>query len=197
MIKIDKVIVVEGKYDKIKLSKIVDATIITTDGFNIFKNKQKQKLIRKLADEKGILILTDSDSAGFVIRSFLKGIVDNSKISHAYIPDLYGKERRKNAPSAEGKLGVEGVSADTLRKCLENEGIEYKNTDKSQTITKTDLYTDGLFGKNNSKKKRAMLQKKLELPENMTANLLLDMLNILLNKQEYEKIIKEIDEQCE
>lgn len=197
MIKIDKVIVVEGKYDKIKLSEIVDATIITTDGFGIFKNKQKQKLIRKLADEKGILILTDSDSAGFVIRSFLKGIVDNSKISHAYIPDLYGKERRKNAPSAEGKLGVEGVSADTLRKCLENEGIEYKNTDKSQTITKTDLYTDGLFGKNNSKKKRAMLQKKLELPENMTANLLLDMLNILLNKQEYERIIKEIDEQCE
>lgn len=197
MIKIDKVIVVEGKYDKIKLSEIVDATIITTDGFGIFKNKEKQKLIRKLARERGILVLTDSDSAGFVIRSFLKGIVDASEISHAYIPDLYGKEKRKNAPSAEGKLGVEGVSADTLKKCLENAGIEYKSAYKTKTITKTDLYTDGLFGKNNSKKKRTILQKKLELPQNMTANLLLEILNILLSRQEYEKIIREIDEECE
>ena len=130
MIKIDEIVVVEGKYDKIRLSSVVDATIITTDGFGIFKNKEKQKLIRKLAQERGILILTDSDNAGFMIRSFLKGIVDNSKIRHAYIPDLYGKEKRKSSPSAEGKLGVEGMSEQVLRQSLDKAGIALSGGEK-------------------------------------------------------------------
>lgn len=195
MIKIDEVVIVEGKYDKIKLSSILDATVITTDGFGIFKNKEKQKLIRNLANERGILILTDSDSAGFVIRSFLKGIVDNSKIKHAYIPDLYGKEKRKSVASAEGKLGVEGVSTEVIEESLKKAGIICsKEQEKRKEITKTDLYEDGFFGKDNSKEKRLLLQKKLRLPENMTANLLLEMINIFLSFDEYKKIAKELEE---
>lgn len=193
MIKIDEIVVVEGKYDKIRLSSVVDATIITTDGFGIFKNKEKQKLIRKLAQERGILILTDSDNAGFMIRSFLKGIVDNSKIRHAYIPDLYGKEKRKSSPSAEGKLGVEGMSEQVLRQSLDKAGIALSGGEKKQRITKSRLYDDGFIGAKNSAEKRKKLQKKLDLPENLTSNLLVEIIDVLIDEEEYEKIVKEIE----
>lgn len=193
MIRINEIVVVEGKYDKIRLSSVVDATIITTEGFGIFKNKEKQKLIRRLADERGILVLTDSDNAGFMIRSFLKGIVDNSKIRHAYIPDVYGKEKRKTSPSAEGKLGVEGMSEQVLRNCLEQAGVACADGEVKQLITKTRLYDDGFVGAKDSSQKRKKLQKKLGLPENMSANLLLEMINLLVDEQQYESVVKEIE----
>lgn len=196
MIKIDEIVIVEGKYDKIRLSSVVDATIITTDGFGIFKNEQKQKMIRKLADERGILILTDSDSAGFMIRSFLKGIVDNSKIRHAYVPDIYGKEKRKKAPSAEGKLGVEGMSEEVLRQSLEKAGVTCSVGETRQAVTKTRLYDDGFVGAKDSAKKRKMLQRKLDLPENMSSNLLLEVINLIADEEKYEKIVKEIENEC-
>ena len=197
MIRIDEIVVVEGKYDKIRLSSVVDATIITTDGFGIFKNKEKQKLIRKLADERGILILTDSDSAGFMIRSFLKGIVDNDKIRHAYIPDLYGKEKRKTSPSAEGKLGVEGMSEQVLRDSLMKAGVTCSDREHDRTITRTMLFEDGFIGSKNSAEKRKKLQKKLGLPENMSSNLLIEIINLLTDEQQYKKLVKEIENGCE
>lgn len=196
MIKIDEIVVVEGKYDKIRLSSVVDATIITTDGFGIFKNKEKQKLIRRLADERGILVLTDSDSAGFMIRSFLKGIVDAGSIRHAYVPDLYGKEKRKTAPSAEGKLGVEGMSTQVLEQALKNAGASFSHGERRQTITKTRLYSDGFIGSKDSAKKRKMLQKKLGLPEKMSANQLVEIIDMLVDLEQYEKTVKEIENEC-
>ena len=194
MIKINEVVIVEGKYDKIKLSSIIDATIITTDGFGIFKNKEKQKLIKRLADERGILILTDSDSAGFVIRGFLKGIVDNDKIRHAYIPDLYGKEKRKTQVSAEGKLGVEGVKTEIIEESLRKAGVECQKNENKKLIKKSDLYSDGFYGVDNCNEKRLKLQKRLDLPENMNANLLLEMINVFLSYDEYKEIVKELEE---
>ena len=194
MIKINEVVIVEGKYDKIKLSSIIDATIITTDGFGIFKNKEKQKLIKRLADERGILILTDSDSAGFVIRGFLKGIVDNDKIRHAYIPDLYGKEKRKTQVSAEGKLGVEGVKTEIIEESLRKAGVECQKNENKKLIKKSDLYSDGFYGVDNCNEKRLKLQKRLDLPENINSNLLLEMINVFLSYDEYKEIVKELEE---
>lgn len=191
MIKIDEVIVVEGKYDKIKLSSIIDAVIITTDGFGIFKNKEKLKLLRKLAEKKGLLIMTDSDSAGFVIRNFLKGAVDSKYIKHAYIPDVFGKEKRKIVPSSEGKLGVEGVSKEAIIKALENSCVEYKTdvNDISKKITVTDLYEDGFTGKADSKEKRARLLKQLDLPEKLSTSSLIEFLNTVTTYDEYKELV--------
>ena len=194
MIKINEVVIVEGKYDKIKLSSIIDATIITTDGFGIFRDKEKQKLIKRLADERGILVLTDSDNAGFVIRGFLKGIVDNQKIRHAYIPDLYGKEKRKTQASAEGKLGVEGVKAQIIEESLRKAGVECQKNENKNSIKKSDLYSDGFYGVDNCNEKRLKLLKRLDLPENMNANLLLEMINVFLTYDEYKQIVKELEE---
>ncbi len=194
MIKIDKVIIVEGKYDKIKLSSIIDAVIIETDGFGIFNNKEKQSLIRKLAQTKGILILTDSDSAGFTIRSFIKGIVPEEQISHAYIPDIFGKEKRKTEFSKEGKLGVEGVKPEIIMSALEKAGVFCEETPKTEkrTITKLDLYEDGLSGKPESKELRQKLLKHLELPERITPNALVQILNTFLSFEDYKKAVEEI-----
>ena len=141
MIKIDRVVIVEGRYDKIKLSSVIDGIIIETDGFGIFNNKEKQKLIRKLAETKGLLILTDSDSAGFKIRSFIRGIVPAEQIKHAYIPDIFGKEKRKTEPSKEGKLGVEGVNIQIIMDALEKAGVLCEESEKTERreITKLDL----------------------------------------------------------
>ena len=194
MIKIDRAVIVEGRYDKIKLSSILDAVIIETEGFGIFNNKEKQELIRKLADTKGILILTDSDSAGFKIRSFIKGIVPAEQIKHAYIPDIFGKEKRKTEPSKEGKLGVEGIKKELILEALEKAGVfcEETNTEEKREITKLDLYEDGLSGRENSDELRKKLLFHLGLPERLTANALVQILNTFLTYDEYKKAIEEI-----
>ena len=197
MIKIKQAVIVEGKYDKIKLEQILDAVIIQTDGFGIFKDKQKQKFIRALAEKKGILILTDSDSAGFVIRSFLSGIVSPEYITHAYIPDILGKEKRKSEASKEGKLGVEGVSNEVILKALEKAGIIGEQTDsdaaEKKQVTKTDLYNDGICGKSNSLEKRRKLLKVLNLPERTSANSMLKIINTFLSYEDYKQAVKDIE----
>ncbi|MEG2720573.1 MAG: DUF4093 domain-containing protein, partial [Oscillospiraceae bacterium] len=189
LIKIEKAVIVEGKYDKIKLSNIVDALIIETDGFAIFKDKNKQKLIRRLAKEKGILVLTDSDSAGFTIRSFLSGIVSNETITHAYIPDILGKEKRKAKMSKEGKLGVEGVNKKVIINALNKAGVIFSETDinlQKKLVTKTDLFEDGLSGGKNSAQKRQMLLKQLDLPEHLSANNMLKLINTFMTYEDYK-----------
>lgn len=196
MIKIDRVVIVEGKYDKIKLSSILDAVIIETDGFGIFNNKEKQLLIRKLAQTKGILILTDSDSAGFTIRSFIRGIVPAEQIKHAYIPDIFGKEKRKAEASKEGKLGVEGVKPEIIIEALEKAGVLCEETEEAnkKQITKLDLFEDGLSGGADSKELRKRLLKHLGLPERITSNAMVDILNTFLSFEDYKKAVKEIKE---
>ncbi len=192
MIKIDKVIIVEGRYDKIKLSSMIDGIIIETEGFGIFKNKDKQKLIRKLAETKGIAILTDSDSAGFVIRNFITSIVPKEYITNVYIPDIYGKEKRKDSPSKEGKLGVEGVSAEILKEAFKKAGIgvSQSETNERKKITLNDFFDDGLTGDTQSKRKRTDLLKKLDLPERMSTKAMLDILNTFITYDEYKKLVE-------
>ena len=194
MIKVDKIIVVEGKYDRIKLSSIIDGVIIETDGFGIFKNKEKQRLLRKLAEKKGLLIFTDSDSAGFVIRNFITSIVPNEYITNAYIPDIFGKEKRKTEPSKEGKLGVEGVKVQVIIDALEKAGVLCEETEsiERREITKLDLYEDGLSGKPDSDALRKKLLKHLDLPERLTSNALVQVLNTFLTFEEYKTAIEEI-----
>ncbi len=195
MLKTDRIIIVEGKYDKIKLSSIIDAVIIETDGFGIFKDKQKQRLLRMLADKKGLVILTDSDSAGFTIRNFICGFVPKDKIINAYIPDVFGKERRKDAPSKEGKLGVEGVSPSIIKDALEKAGVlcDEDNLTEKRIVTKTDFYLDGLTGGNGSKEKRLALLKYLSLPERMTTNSLIEIINSFMTYDDYKNVIKTIE----
>ena len=179
MIKLGPVILVEGKYDKIKLGQIFDATILTTDGFGIFKQKDKLKLLRRLAESRGLLVFTDSDGAGLVIRNYLKGAIPEGKIYHAYIPDLYGKEKRKAKGSKEGKLGVEGVPDEVIVKAVEQSGALSGNMLPSGDITKADLFELGLSGGAGSAQKRLYLLKALQLPENLSPNALLDVLNCI------------------
>lgn len=192
MIKIDKVIIVEGRYDKIKLSSMIDGIIIETEGFGIFKDKDKQMLIRKLAETKGIAILTDSDSAGFVIRNFITSIVPKEYITNVYIPDIYGKEKRKDSPSKEGKLGVEGVSAEILKEAFKKAGIGVSQieTNERKKITLNDFFDDGLTGDTQSKRKRTDLLKKLDLPERMSTKAMLDILNTFITYDEYKKLVE-------
>lgn len=195
MIKTDKPIIVEGKYDIIKLSRIVDGLIIKTDGFGIFKDKEKQKLLRRLADEKGIIVLTDSDSAGFLIRKFLKSSIHEDKITHVYIPDVYGKEKRKIRGGKEGKLGVEGISEKVLLEAFEKAGVNCSKTDNSERrlITNIDLYEAGLMGKDNSKEKRIKLLKALSLPERLSTSALIKILNTFVTYDEFMEKLEEID----
>ena len=198
MIKVDRVIIVEGRYDKIKLSSIIDGVIIETEGFGIFKNKEKQKLIRRLAEEKGIVILTDSDSAGFVIRSFISSIVPNEYIVNAYIPDIIGKEKRKDTPSKEGKLGVEGVSQQVIISALQQAGIGCEATYKTECrkVTTADFYEDGLSGSQDSKTKRTKLLKYLDLPERMSSKAMLEIINIFMTYDDYKTALKKSQEEC-
>lgn len=195
MLKTDRIIIVEGKYDKIKLSSIIDAVIIETDGFGIFKDKQKQKLLRMLADNKGLVILTDSDSAGFTIRNFICGFVPKERIINAYIPDVFGKERRKEAPSKEGKLGVEGVSSSLIKEALEKAGVlcSEDNLSEKRVVTKTDFYLDGLTGGNDSKEKRLALLNYLSLPERMTTNALIEIINSFMTYEDYKNAVKAVE----
>ena len=195
MLKTDRIIIVEGKYDKIKLSSIIDAVIIETDGFGIFKDKQKQKLLRMLADNKGLVILTDSDSAGFTIRNFICGFVPKERIINAYIPDVFGKERRKEAPSKEGKLGVEGVSSSLIKAALEKAGVlcSEDNLSEKRVVTKTDFYLDGLTGGNDSKEKRLALLNYLSLPERITTNALIEIINSFMTYEDYKNAVKAVE----
>lgn len=191
MNKISEVIVVEGRYDKNTLSQVVDAVIIETSGFGVFNNKEKQQLLRTLAEKCGMIVLTDSDGAGFVIRNFIKGCVDPRYLKHAYIPDVYGKERRKAKASKEGKLGVEGMKPEVLLDALIAAGatVDGVSENKKASITKADMYAKGYTGRVDSAKKRSELLKTLGLPEKMTGNALLDVLNALMTRNEFLALV--------
>lgn len=186
-----EVIVVEGRYDKNALSQVVDAVIIETSGFGIFNDAEKRKLLQTMAEARGLIVLTDSDGAGFVIRNYIKGCVDPKLVKHAYIPDIYGKERRKSAPSREGKLGVEGMKPQVLLDALIRAGATFDDDENKKTaprISKADMYARGLSGREGSAEKRAQLIKQLGLPERLTADALLDVLNATMSLEEFLSI---------
>lgn len=193
MIKLGPVILVEGKYDKIKLGQIFDGTILTTDGFGIFKQKDKLDLLRRLAETRGLLVFTDSDGAGLVIRNYLKGAIPEGKIFHAYIPDLYGKEKRKAKSSKEGKLGVEGVPDDIIVKAVEQSGAMTGGLPASGGIAKVDLFELGLSGGAGSAQKRKALLKELRLPENLSPNALLDVLNCITDLETLQVTMEKLE----
>ena len=197
MIKVGPVILVEGKYDKIKLSQIFDATILTTDGFGIFKQKDKLALLRRLAETRGLMIFTDPDGAGFVIRNYLKGAVPKEKLFHAYIPDLYGKEKRKAKGSKEGKLGVEGVPDDVIIRAVEASGALQGSVPAKSGITKADLYELGLSGSAGSTQRRLRLLKELQLPQQLSPNALLDVLNCIIDLESLTAMVESWEEEYE
>ena len=196
MIKIKEAIVVEGRYDKNTLSQIVDAPILETSGFAIFKDKKQLQLLRRVAQDRGLIVFTDSDGAGFVIRNHLKSVIPAKFLKHAYIPDIYGKERRKTAPGKEGKLGVEGMRPEVILEALRRAGatIEGERQHRPKEITKQDLMALGLSGGKNSAAMRTALLKKLDLPEHMSANALLQALNLLMNLDELKKIVETLEQ---
>ncbi len=194
MIKINEAVIVEGKYDKIRLESLLDALIITTEGFSIFSDREKQELIRKLAERRGILILTDSDSAGFMIRNFLCGCVPKEQIKHAYIPEIVGKEKRKSTPSKEGTLGVEGMSGDVIESALKRAGVVCGSGEMTEPITRSMLFEDGLTGGQDSSSRRKALLEYLGLPHRLSTSAMLDVLNSLITREEYRKIIENLSE---
>ena len=195
MIKLDKPVIVEGKYDKITLENVIDALIIPTDGFGIFKNTEKCRMIRTLAEKNGIIVMTDSDSAGNMIRAHIKKIVGNAEIINVYIPRIEGKEKRKKQSGKEGILGVEGMNTETLETALIKSGVTLKKAQADGVrINKTDMFAYGLSGGSNSAEKRKSLLKKLELPENLSPNAMLDVLNTLFTYDEFSEVIKEWQE---
>ena len=189
MRRIKEVIVVEGRYDKNALSQVVDAVILETSGFGIFNDRQRQKLLRTMAEKRGLIVLTDPDGAGFMIRNFIKSCIEPALVKQAYVPDIHGKERRKAAPSKEGKLGVEGMRPQILLAALERAGATFDDGEPSNNhnapITKADLYANGLSGKNGSSQARKELLQQLELPERLTADGLLDVLNAVMSREEF------------
>lgn len=188
MLQIKQAIIVEGKYDKIKLASLVKAVIIPTHGFRIFKDEELLELIRYYAETTGILIMTDSDRAGFRIRSFLKGAVPGGDVRSIYIPDVFGKEKRKVKPSAEGKLGVEGMDAEVLREAFRKAGVLTECAPEGEPITKTDLYLAGLNGVPDCAEKRRAFQKSLGLPAMLSAGALLEVLNAMMTREEFLKL---------
>ena len=195
MWRIQEAIVVEGRYDKNTLSQLVDTVILETSGFGIFKDEERLALLRRLAQERGLIVLTDSDGAGFVIRNFLKGAIDPSRVKHAYIPDRPGKERRKRRPGREGKLGVEGMPPAVLEEALRRSGATFLDGDappeRGEPITKADLFAAGLSGGAGSAERRQALLRRLDLPEYMTANALLEVLNALYGREELLALLEE------
>ncbi len=192
MIKIDIPILVEGKYDKIKLSSFIEGNIIVTDGFGVFNNEEKIKMIKRLGQKAGVLILTDSDSGGFIIRNYLKGRMDGVKVYNAYIPEILGKEKRKTTGGKEGLLGVEGVKGEIILKAIEKSGALGAKNNKAQEIKRGQLYDDGLIGGENSKERRAALLKACDLPNKIGTNELLKVLNSLFTLEEYKEILTKI-----
>lgn len=195
MVKIKEAIVVEGRYDKNTLSQIVDAPILETAGFGIFKDKQQLKLLRKVAQLRGLIVFTDADGAGFVIRNHLKSAIPGKNLKHAYIPDISGKERRKAAPGKEGKLGVEGMTPDIILQALRNAGATIEGETEKHTngaITKADLMELGLAGLPGSEEKRKLLMKKLDFPEHMSPNALLQALNLLFDLEGLTELVSSL-----
>ena len=195
MIKIKQAIVVEGRYDKNTLSQIVDAPIIETNGFGIMKDKANLAFLRRVAENRGLIVFTDSDGAGFVIRNFLKSAIDPAYLLHAYIPDIYGKEKRKSAPGKEGKLGVEGMTRQVILDALRRCGASFEDEAASAfsgSITKQDLMELGLSGGRDSSFLRKKLLQKLDLPEHMSANALLQPLNLLYTPADLQELVKNL-----
>lgn len=188
MIRVKEAVIVEGRYDKIRLSSLIDGLIITTDGFGIFKNKEKMNMLRHLARTRGLLVLTDSDAAGFVIRNHLQSCIPPQQIRHAYIPDIEGKERRKTERSKEGKLGVEGMTTQILLQALEKAGVFCTDVPQPQrSITHADLYADGFSGTAGSRSRRAALLQYFDLPERLNKGALLKVLNTFVRYDEYRR----------
>ena len=197
MVKIKEAIVVEGRYDKNTLSQIVDAPILETSGFGIMKDKQQLKLLRKVAESRGLIVFTDSDGAGFVIRNYLKGAIDSRYLRHAYIPDIHGKEKRKTTPGKEGKLGVEGMTPQIILDSLRKAGATFLGEEpqcSAGNITKQNLVELGLSGGRDSSIFRKKLLEKLDLPEHMSANALLQALNLLYTLDELYRILMQLGE---
>lgn len=200
MIRIEQAIVVEGKYDKIKLSSLVDAVIIVTNGFGVFRDRGTMELIRRYAKTTGIIILTDSDRAGFAIRNHIKGCIQDGKIIHVYIPDIFGKERRKIQPSKEGKLGVEGIGRKVLLEAFQKAGVictESSDTDKGRSaerseITMQDFYERGLTGGAESVQRRDCLRRCLNLPGRLTTKGLLELLNVAMTQEDFYRLAEKL-----
>jgi ribonuclease M5 len=195
MLKIREAILVEGRYDKNTLSQIVDAPIFETGGFGIFKDKKQMALLRRVAENRGLIVFTDPDGAGFVIRNHVKGAIPGQYLKHAYVPDILGKERRKRTPGKEGKLGVEGMDPEVILQALRRCGatVEGENVPAQHAITKQDMMVLGLSGGADSAAKRLILMKKLELPEHMSANALLQALNLLYTLEELQALLRELE----
>lgn len=198
MLKIKEAIVVEGRYDKNTLSQLVDTMIIETKGFGIFKDNERLSLLRRVARERGLVVLTDSDGAGFVIRNFLKGAIPPQQVKHAYIPDLFGKERRKRQPGKEGKLGVEGMRPQVLEEALRRAGVTFLDQEPGKQtprrpITKADLFSAGLSGGPDSASRRQALLRRLDLPEHMTANAMLEALNVFCTYEEFQTAVSNLE----
>lgn len=192
MVRIKEAILVEGRYDKNTLSQIVDAPIFETSGFGIFKNKEQMALLRRVAQVRGLIVFTDADGAGFVIRNHIKATIPNQYLKHAYTPDIPGKERRKSAPGKEGKLGVEGMTPEIILDALRRAGATIEGETSEKTcgrITKADMFFLGLSGSPDSKTKRLKLQEMLGFPVHMSANALLDALNLLYTKDEIYRLV--------
>lgn len=194
MFKIKEAIVVEGRYDKNTLAQLVDTMILETGGFGVFKDGERLALFRRMAAARGLIVLTDSDGAGFVIRNYLKGSIPKEQVKHAYIPDLYGKERRKRQGGKEGKLGVEGMRPQVLEEALRRAGATFLEENAPPTaprrpITKADFVLDGLSGTPDAAARRQTLQQQLNLPAHMTANALLEVLNTLYSYEEYRQAL--------
>lgn len=193
MLHIREAIVVEGRYDKNTLSQVVDTLILETGGFGIFKNRDQLELLRRVARQRGLIVLTDSDGAGFIIRNRLKGAIPQRELKHAYIPDICGKERRKDRPGKEGKLGVEGMSPAVLEQALRRAGATFLEGDETAhsgaQLTKADLFAAGLTGGADSAARRLALLRRLELPEHMTANALLEVLNACCSHEEARALL--------
>ena len=195
MLRIKEAVIVEGRYDKNTLLQAVDCAVIETSGFGIFKNSEKTALLRRLASTRGIIVFTDSDSAGFLIRNHIRGTVSGT-VKHAYIPDIPGKERRKSAPSKEGKLGVEGMRPEVIIEALRRAGATFidsaPESGREHSISKADFYSLGLTGAPDSGQRRAALLKELRLPARMTTNSLLDVVNALFSREEFMSVISSL-----
>lgn len=197
MIRVKEAIVVEGRYDRNTLSQAVDAVILETSGFGVFKDSEMLSLLRRLAEQRGLIILTDADGAGFVIRNYLKGAIPREQVKHAYIPDLYGKERRKRAPGREGKLGVEGMRPQVLEAALRRAGATILEEDAPKArragLAKADLFALGLSGTPDSAARRRSLCRALDLPERLSANALLEVLGALYTAEELSRLVAELE----
>ncbi|MCL2107387.1 MAG: DUF4093 domain-containing protein [Oscillospiraceae bacterium] len=193
-IKLNQVVLVEGKYDMIRLASLLDAVILRTDGFQIYKDKERQRLLRRVAERNGLIVLTDSDAAGFQIRNFMRGIIPGERLWHVYIPDILGKERRKTEPSKEGKLGVEGMETRVLREAFEKANVftGKEQAAERQSITRQMLCRDGFSGKPGCAERRRRLLRALDLPERLSTNALAEILSACVDLEEYERTVHEL-----